>query len=969
MKKKYTSAAWDGDKAKYSIEQLLNAVPKAIAQWAKKKGSGEVAKDDLKLPFKTPDGTISLKGIDSALEDIGGAHGNKPDVPSPVMAAAKKELEREQKAGKKALGKDGKKTPPKGGTQNAGTQNGGTAKQAAVDLGPDDSLPEHLQDLQEAIREQFRTTDGLPRYWFEDASLEYVILGCYEDGALYKMSYAVNPDDDDDIVFGEPVEVEEPDSLASQYVEVQEGDDEGTVGQSAQLSTVTLRQSVDPEGWAWRCQVVKFGMSKTRDIWERAQFVQSLPKWEGVPCYRNHPTVSQMRELPERSIDDKIGWWTDFAVTGQGTDATLHIKPSADWMRRDLLAAYKAGKVDLYEFSILVQTRYRQVNGPDGHPARLHEITKPISIDAVTEGAADGQVKYALASVRANSGDEGEAMNKTWLMMLFKRDSTYFQQVRQSLFALNARGVTSEATEEQLADAICASEVVTQQAAVVMQTIDAMGKGDAGTGERERTARQSGGTQTQPPKGGTQNPGTANRISMEQLPPEFTERLIRQAYSESGLPEGVIQKLKTRLGAEATLGQVASAIEDARDIAGVISQASINNPARVTAEQTDKLSIAVAKAFELSREDFNGITGYYDDFVRQSAGKPFESDQDLWNSVDAIKSLRSFYELVTGDVSLRGNCYTRTMVRQANWLTTDFSTLLGNVVNKRLIRDYRDLAYPLDRIMVVKSLRDFKQQEAILLGYFGNLPSVAQNAVYTNPAALTNTQETYTAGKYGYIVALTIEDIANDDLGGFVRIVSRLGRSAKRTLAAFVLVTNVMSNPTMNADSLAVFHASHNNLITDMLSTVGLQNALNLLLNQTEPGSSQKLAVTTDDLTLWVNPGDLLGAQTITDFNNSPGGEQQGMAQTIRRLGITPVAANVFTGAHSWLLTASPKDVDMVEIGFFNGQQEPEFFTQADPTQGDSFGQDVVMKHKIRHIYGGVPVDYRGMVMSSVIGG
>jgi hypothetical protein len=271
--------------------------------------------------------------------------------------------------------------------------------------------------------------------------------------------------------------------------------------------------------------------------------------------------------------------------------------------------------------------------------------------------------------------------------------------------------------------------------------------------------------------------------------------------------------------------------------------------------------------------------------------------------------------------------------------------------------------------MVVKPIKDFKQQEALLLGYFGNLPSVAQNTAYTNPAALTNTQEVYTAGKYGYIVALTLEDIANDDLGGFVRIVSRLGRAAKRTLANFVLVTNVMANPTMNADSLAVFHANHNNLINDALSSVGLRNAINLLLSQTEPGSGTKLAVTTDELTLWVPPGLLLDAQTLTDFNNAPGGEQQGLAQTIRRLGITPVSANVFTGANSWLLTASPKDLDMVEVGFFNGNQEPEFFVQADPTQGQSFSQDVVMQHKIRHIYGGVPVDYRGMVQSSVVGG
>jgi hypothetical protein len=939
MKKKYTGAAWNGDKSQYSVEQLTNAVPKAVAQYAKKQaGSGQVTKDALELPYKLPDGTISEKGIQAALECIGGAHGNKPNLPDSVLSAAKKELLRELGAAKKALGKSGTTTTSQADDESS---------QSWLDL---------IDQVKTALYQQFQTVDSQSRYWLEDMTADYVIVGCYEDGELYKMSYMI---EGNKVTFGTPVMVEE------QYVEVStpapELGDMVVAAQSQHRFGVVLRQSIDPEGWRWRVQVCRFGMSKTRDIWERQQFQQSLPLWEGIGCYADHPTLSEMRDLPERSIKNLAGWWSDFEVAQGAMDATLTIKPSADWMRQDIMAAHKAGKNDLYEFSILVQTKARQVNGPDGQPARTHEIIKPISIDAVTDAAADGHIKYALASTRANSSEGEKQMNKSFLVLLFKRDKVYFEAVRQSLVALNAKGVAIVQTEDQLADAIVASEVVGQQATVVMQTIDAV-----------RTPGAPAGTTTQQ----SAQPGTPGRMTMDQLPGELVDGLIRQAYSDSGLPEGVQQKIKTRLGAAATITQVQSAIADAKELMGVVEQSEVHNPGRIVADSADKMSIGLAKAFGLSFEDFNGVDGYYDDYVRQSGSKPYEAEKDMWNSVSPVISLREFYIGVTGDRNMRGGIYSGTrnlvhqtgVVRQATWLTSDFSTLLGNVVNKRLLRDYRGLAYPLERIMYTKPAKDFKPQEAILLGYFGNLPSVAQNGAYTVAGVLTNTEETYSIAKLGELVQLTLEDIANDDLGGFVRIVSRLGRAAKRTLANFVLNTCVMANPTMNADGLAVFHVNHANLINDALGTNGLRNAINALLSQTEPGSGQKLAVTTDDLTLWCPPGLYLDAQTITDFNNSPGGEQQGMAQTVRRLGITPVSTNVFTDSNDWLLTASPADLDMVEVGFYNGNEEPEFFVQADPTQGDSFAQDVVMKHKIRHIYGGTPVDYRGMVQSSVLG-
>lgn len=90
----FTEKPWDGDKSRFTIEQLLNAVPKAIAAWARAKAkenpSNEVIKEHLKLPYKEPDGTININAVRNALARLPQTEG----LPNDVKAAARAELER-----------------------------------------------------------------------------------------------------------------------------------------------------------------------------------------------------------------------------------------------------------------------------------------------------------------------------------------------------------------------------------------------------------------------------------------------------------------------------------------------------------------------------------------------------------------------------------------------------------------------------------------------------------------------------------------------------------------------------------------------------------------------------------------------------------------------------------------------------------------------------------------------------------
>ena len=91
---KFTEENWDGDKSRFTIEQLMRAVPTAVLRSARQKAeaeSREVTKEDLKLPFKEPDGRVNVNALRAALAALGGARSGV-DLPSDVSQEAEDEV-------------------------------------------------------------------------------------------------------------------------------------------------------------------------------------------------------------------------------------------------------------------------------------------------------------------------------------------------------------------------------------------------------------------------------------------------------------------------------------------------------------------------------------------------------------------------------------------------------------------------------------------------------------------------------------------------------------------------------------------------------------------------------------------------------------------------------------------------------------------------------------------------------------
>jgi hypothetical protein len=407
--------------------------------------------------------------------------------------------------------------------------------------------------------------------------------------------------------------------------------------------------------------------------------------------------------------------------------------------------------------------------------------------------------------------------------------------------------------------------------------------------------------------------------------------------AESGLPEPARQRLIERFAArpEFTDAQVREAVaEEKKYIQSVRGGAHVQDLGE--------------GAFIESGEDFGAKCEQMMDALFDPANR-------------SVTSLKECYIAVTGDKRVTGrieNC-DRSRLREAaggrfveSVDSATWANALGNAIRRALGRDYAESGrYDVwRRLANVVPRADFRTNELTRVGGYGDLPAVAQSAPYTALASPTDEKASYAVTKRGGTEDVTLETIKNDDVGAVMRIPTKLSRAAKRTLSKFVL-DFLATNPVI-FDTKTLFHADHGNLGSTALSAATLAAARLRVLKQTELSSAARIGI--PPINLWV-PFDL--EEAAFDLFRRATNNDTDFVESLQ-MNVIPVW--YWTDGNNWYATCDPAEVPTVEIGFLDGNEEPELFVQDNPTVGSLFTHDKIT-YKIRHIYGGNVEDYRGM--------
>lgn len=326
------------------------------------------------------------------------------------------------------------------------------------------------------------------------------------------------------------------------------------------------------------------------------------------------------------------------------------------------------------------------------------------------------------------------------------------------------------------------------------------------------------------------------------------------------------------------------------------------------------------------------------------------------DGVAPFRGLREAYIEFTGDSGLE-----QKIAQEATQLTTTFTVAFGEAMHKRLRKAYNAVDFG-ERKLWGTSMRinDFKDHHIVAIGGLGDLPAVVQNNAYTEFDLPTEEAATLAVTKRGKILPLTWESIVNDDLNASVGYADKMGRAARRTLAKAVFA--VLSGNGTIYDTKALFHADHANLGSSAFAYATLLAAQLAMAAQTEADSSEPLGINPEMGGLLIIPQALRAtSRELLLTDKKPGSANNDASAVYAMFGAENerVVVNPFaTDANDWFILADPMAWECINVGFFEGREEPEVLV-ADQVAAFSMWTKDVIEYKVRHIWGVSVSDYR----------
>jgi len=295
------------------------------------------------------------------------------------------------------------------------------------------------------------------------------------------------------------------------------------------------------------------------------------------------------------------------------------------------------------------------------------------------------------------------------------------------------------------------------------------------------------------------------------------------------------------------------------------------------------------------------------------------------------RDARQFAGLSLLDLALRclGNRGTAVQTRNPSEIlsralsSSDFPLLLSGLANK-ILQNMREMDPATHQAWVkFTTTPDFKANSRPALSSAPSLALKAEGAEITY-GSLAERGESFSAKRYARALRITREAMVNDDLRAF-EIASRGFAQAALRLEADLAYAQLTSNPTM-ADSVALFHANHGNLLTGGTTAFDATNALTALgaaraamRKQKDPANNGYLDVRPAFLLLPVAKETL--AESIITSLSRIDGSNAGVNNPgwIRNLIIVCDPRLDASSSAYWYLAANHQQVDTVEIAHLEG--------------------------------------------------
>lgn len=675
------------------------------------------------------------------------------------------------------------------------------------------------------------------------------------------------------------VTVGEPEEVVEAYVSIKE----------AAPGDVVLRM-VEADGQEvgarWEATLICAGVSLNGIYYSDQVLREAAPQFDGVRiCLKSD--AEHLKET-KRDLLQVVGWAeAPRFVEAAGTSparivGTLNLPGLPENTRNLLVSAAKAGKQDIAGLSIDAYglAVHRMVEGKRVKAAK--SINRIESVDLIVEPGAGGRLirlVEAAPESSSNPGDPDMKLREKMLRFVEAKAPTAYAKI-------NPETISDDDLEVAYREALAAD--------------------------------------IKPTPGGIDTAALDERIRMVEA-----RANARAAISGSTLPQPAKDRLHRDFETRERFveADVTAAIQGERDyLARFVESGRVSLgdfPGIEVQDRSVQIGDMLDAFFNPAHEDHRNVQSFKEAYIeitgdRRVTGRLADCDRSRIR-----ESLGRFAEALD---------------------STSWSDALGNSITRRMQEIYTGQTnlQAWRRVATVGRVTDFRTQERIRIGGYGNLPVVAQGDPYAALASPGDDKATYAIAKRGGIETVTREMILNDDVNAIRRIPVELALAAGNTLYEFVF-DFFRTNPVIY-DGLALYHATHGNLFTTALDATSFAAHRLGMVRQVRSGSGKRLGV---------GPAAVLVPFELQEVAYNLFVRGQNLDKTyVQTINPEVIPVSYWTDANDFVTVADPLQLPVLEISFLNGQEDPELFVQDLPNVGSLFSNDKVT-YKIRHEYGG----------------
>jgi hypothetical protein len=719
---------------------------------------------------------------------------------------------------------------------------------------------------------------------------------------------------------------------------------------------------------------------------------------------------------PEGLARNQVGWF-DKARYGKYTDpetgkkvegilAHFHVLRGAEWLRKNLLDAWQHSK-ELLGFSIdgggSEQPAYIRNKVVD----RVDEISDLHEVTVVTTPAAGGPILRLIASqnqklMEANMNEhlikmlqekaphllEGvklEEIDEEGLVKLLdqalveakkKKDDEKKKKDEEEQQEAKKKKKKDEEEEKEPPKVESEEDKLIEKIRSLLKDKKYAEAAKLMTDLEEKKKKKPEGYGYPPPEKKESEPDPLEQkiLALEnKLSTISSAALLTAKLSESNLPQVTQDKLRLQFGNRIfTEEELNTTLKSEQEyLAKLTESGQVNLPGQqidVGSGEREKFQLAMDGLFEgadlldKDKKKVRRFTSFREAYAvivgdpRAMFASPFSILSDCYWFTPELKGTASFAESYDVERKRRlREAYFRESLK-----TSDWAEILGDSITRKMMKEWADEDLQVWRKITsdIVPLRDFRTNRRMMMGGYGTLSSVSEQGTYQELTSPGDTESTYSAGKKGGIESLTMEMIANDDVGAIKKIPVKLGKAA--ALSLYRDIFDMFMNNLEQDGSTTFGSAARGNYITTALSPAGLTEMVYTLRTLTRYGDSSrylgkaakpKYILVPNELEEMANR--LYQDEFIREYTNNYTTEpnkNRGMAE--------PIVLDYWTDATDYWTVADPKKAPTLEVGFFNGNEEPELFIQDQPNVGSVFSADKV-QYKIRYIYGYCVLNYR----------